>query len=253
MKRSSSEQALAFMVIAAIMLAGCATSASAKSGIVLDDIYTSVAMTVEAQTTPLIPTATATPTSTSVPTATPYASPTITPTSISYGYSYPYSGGCDNAAYVSDVTVPDGTEVAPGETFTKTWELLNTGTCTWSKKYAVFFVNGDAMDGSATRIQHTVAPGETADISVELTAPDESGIYTGYWMMEDYDGPSFGEEVYVQITVTEDAATSTPTLTPTSAASPTATPAAASTVAPSPTREYHRRHPTTTPTVTPGG
>ena len=78
-----------------------------------------------------------------------------------------------NAAYVSDVTIPDGTEVAPGQTFTKSWELLNTGTCTWSEKHAIFFAGGDNMEGPATTIHHSVAPGESVDVSVELTAPDE--------------------------------------------------------------------------------
>ena len=54
-----------------------------------------------------------------------------TPTS---GVLYTYSSGCNNAAYVSDVTVADGDDMAPGETFTKTWELLNTGSCSWSNE-----------------------------------------------------------------------------------------------------------------------
>ena len=257
MTRTLSKHALVFTAAAAIMLTGCATPAAAKSGVVLEEVYTAVAMTVQAQSTPVNgPTATATATPTAVPTATPYDAPTMTSASGEYGYAYPYSGGCNNAAYVSDVTIPDGTDVAPSSTFTKTWELLNTGTCTWSKKYAVFFVTGDSMDGSVTRIKQTVAAGESADVSVELTAPDEAGTYTGYWMMEDNDGVSFGEQVYVEITVTEDAVTSTPTPTPTATAtdftSATATPSPITTVPATPRREDHRRHATRTPTATPG-
>jgi hypothetical protein len=250
MKRHSTERALALEAAAAIILAGFATPAAAKSGVVLDDIYTSVAMTVRAQSTPSVPAATTTPTSTSVPTATPYGVPSNTPAPSTDGYADSYPGGCNNAAYVSDMTIPDGTEVAPGQTFTKSWELLNTGRCTWSKKYAIFFVSGDSMEGAAATIHHSVAPGESVDVSVELTAPAKAGGYTGYWMMEDNDGVSFGEQVYVEITVTEDAATNTPT--PTYTPSPTTTPGARPVVSATPTREYHRRRPTITSTAAPG-
>src|SRR5690349_12154805 len=39
---------------------------------------------------------------------------------------------CDSAAYVKDVTIPDGTIFSPGAQFTKTWRLQNIGTCTWT-------------------------------------------------------------------------------------------------------------------------
>ena len=36
----------------------------------------------------------------------------------------------DLAEFVADVTVPDGTDFTPGETFVKTWQLRNAGTST---------------------------------------------------------------------------------------------------------------------------
>ena len=39
---------------------------------------------------------------------------------------------CDQAQFVSDLTVPDGSSFAPGATFTKTWRLKTIGTCTWT-------------------------------------------------------------------------------------------------------------------------
>jgi hypothetical protein len=151
---------------------------------------------------------------------------------------------------VSDVTIADGADIAPGETFTGTWELLNAGTCTWSKNYAISFVTGDSMDGYLTIFRHAVAPGESADVSVQLIAPDVAGSCASYWMMEDNDGASFGEQVYVQVTVTEDAATSTPTPTAIPEASPTVTPTWIATLCVTRTREDHRRHATSTPVAT---
>src|ERR1043165_7998784 len=39
---------------------------------------------------------------------------------------------CDSAAFVSDVTYPDASNVPLGGAFTKIWRLQNTGTCTWN-------------------------------------------------------------------------------------------------------------------------
>ena len=45
------------------------------------------------------------------------------------------AAGCDSAQFVSDLSIPDGSSVAPGAAFTKTWRLLNNGTCTWGPSY----------------------------------------------------------------------------------------------------------------------
>ena len=57
------------------------------------------------------------------------------------------SSGSDRAEFVSDVTVPDGTDFKPNETFVKTWELQNAGTTTWTTNYSLVFVEGDKMGG----------------------------------------------------------------------------------------------------------
>ena len=87
----------------------------------------------------------------------------------------PDAATCDWAQFVADVTVPDGTKYAPGTAFTKTWRLKNIGTCTWTKAYALVFVSGDRMTGDkVTQLKGNVAPGQTVDISIELTAPVEA-------------------------------------------------------------------------------
>jgi hypothetical protein len=53
--------------------------------------------------------------------------------------------GCDRAQFVSDVTAPDGSSFAPGATFTKTWRLMNIGTCTWNTAYSLTWVGGDSL------------------------------------------------------------------------------------------------------------
>jgi len=52
---------------------------------------------------------------------------------------------CDAAKFVSDLTVPDGTNFASGAAFTKTWRLQNVGTCTWGTSYRLVFSGGEQM------------------------------------------------------------------------------------------------------------
>jgi hypothetical protein len=141
------------------------------------------AMTQNAPTqTPVPATATSIPpTSTSVP---PTNTPVPTATAVSY---------CDWVTFVKDVTIPDGTQFAPGDTFTKVWRLKNRGTCTWTSDYMLVFTGGEQMGSTtAVRLPGTVAPGQTVDVSVTLTAPDKRGHFVGYWMLRNPSGVLFG-------------------------------------------------------------
>jgi hypothetical protein len=144
----------------------------------------------EAEQTP-VPTPTATPLSpatepvaTPEPTTQPQPSPTPAPTAV----------GCvDKVSFVSDVTIPDNTYLSPGQAFVKTWRLRNAGTCIWTADYALVFVDGHSMGGNpSVPLQAPVAPGETADLSVTLTAPAGNGTYEGKWRLRNADGKLFG-------------------------------------------------------------
>jgi hypothetical protein len=130
------------------------------------------------------------------------------------------SGGptVDRAAFVEDVTVPDGTDFAPSATFTKTWRVRNAGTSTWTTAYAIEFVNGtNSTNMAATtkvNLPRDVAPGDTVDISVDMTAPSNLGSYTSLWQFVGAAGnkfgvgPNFNELIYLQIDVVTGGATS---------------------------------------------
>ena len=189
----------------------------------ISDVYTAVVMTLEAQASLVTPTATSLPS----PTLTLWASPTpipSTPTAQSVSISYSAANRCYNAVYVSDVTIPDGTVLAPGESFTKTWKFQNSGSCEWDEDFVLTFETGTDMDGEDTVIEDSVSAGETASLSVALVAPETEGTYTGYWRVSTASGAAFGQSVFVMIVVSEDAATSTPTSTVTSTSTATSTP-----------------------------
>ncbi|MGD0877476.1 MAG: Ig-like domain repeat protein [Anaerolineales bacterium] len=100
---------------------------------------------------------------------------------------------CNAAQFIADETVPDGTVVAPGSTFVKTWRLENVGSCTWSTSFAAVFTGGDQMGApSVVYMPTSVAPSSTVDISVNLTAPSSSGHYRGNWELRDASGNVFG-------------------------------------------------------------
>src|SRR5512139_925441 len=68
---------------------------------------------------------------------------------------------CNGLIYVADVTVPDNTVMTPGQSFTKTWRVQNSGTCAWGAGYKFSLLGGDAMGGQALTLSQPVAPGAT--------------------------------------------------------------------------------------------
>ncbi|MHB8807277.1 MAG: NBR1-Ig-like domain-containing protein, partial [Anaerolineaceae bacterium] len=115
---------------------------------------------------------------------------------------------CLIAGLVSE-TIPDGTIIAKGSTFTKTWSIRNGGTCTWSTGYKMVFESGDLLGATSESVNLTqnVGPGMMTAISMKLTAPNTDGTYIGYWMLQTDAGVNVGRfsvNVYV----------GTPTATP---------------------------------------
>ena len=133
----------------------------------------------------------------------------------------PTSSGGDRAVYVADVTIPDGTVIAPGAAFVKTWKLQNAGTTTWSTSYSLVYFSGEQMGTvNSVSLDQSVAPGQQIDISVDLVAPTATGSYQGYWKMKNASGQLFNDSVYVLITVGSGAPAPTST---TSGGTPVAT------------------------------
>lgn len=110
-------------------------------------------------------------------------------------------GACDNAAYISDVTVPDGTLVTAGAAFVKTWLMSNSGTCAWTTGYRLASVGGDQMGGADTALAAGVPPAGQSQVSVRLTAPAAPGTYTGQWQMQNAQQQPFGSIITVVIRV----------------------------------------------------
>ena len=126
--------------------------------------------------------------------------------------------GCTlEASFVTDVTIPDGSVVAPGSQFVKTWRIKNSGTCDWGNGFSLAFVEGNQMSGASTLAIPPTDAGQSLDVSITLKAPADPGTYRGKWQLRAANGAVLtGLTASIVI-----AATPTPT---TPAGPPTATP-----------------------------
>jgi hypothetical protein len=118
------------------------------------------------------------------------------------------AAACYHAQFVADVTVPDGTKYEPGTAFKKTWRLKNIGECAWNG-VTMIFDSGSQMGAPASvAVASDIKPGQTVDVSVDMTAPNAAGHYIGYWKFKSDQGAVFGIGVtanrswWVEINVT---------------------------------------------------
>ena len=177
-----------------IAMSACGGRGTPDAAATLAPIYTAAAQTLQALSSQAGMPAT--------PTPLPPPPPTVIPPTQTLTVVIPPSvpntpvpvTRCDWAFFVVDVSVPDGSTIAPSTAFTKTWRLRNNGTCTWTSAYQLVFYNGNAMGGPASQplTPGTVAPGQMVDISVSLTSPILAGPYRGYWMLQNPSGARFG-------------------------------------------------------------
>ncbi|NUQ05481.1 MAG: hypothetical protein HUU31_16450 [Anaerolineae bacterium] len=107
----------------------------------------------------------------------------------------------DNSRFVSHVTIPDGALVSSSEVRIKTWRMQNTGTSSWGSGYQLVFRDGDQLGAPSAVNVSSTAPGQNADISVNITAPSVDGTYTGYWQLRNPQGTYFGPRIWVTIRV----------------------------------------------------
>lgn len=107
----------------------------------------------------------------------------------------------DFATFLSDVTLPDGSVVSPGQALHKIWRVRNSGTSTWGPGYQLVFIGGNRMGAPASISIPTTAPGATADLTVNITAPSSGGSYTSRWRLRNTQGVYFGDELWINITV----------------------------------------------------
>ncbi len=113
----------------------------------------------------------------------------------------------DDAAFVAQ-SVADGTHFLPNATFAQRWTLRNSGTTTWTRagNYLLTY-DGEERYSAPEQILLpegvSVAPGQTWEFEVPMTAPAAPGNYRGYFRMDRYGVHRFGTRVYLDVVVDE--------------------------------------------------
>jgi len=190
----------------ASLLYACGPTAPVEPTIDVNAIHTFAAETVVAEFTqtaravPPTTAATATEAASATPEATTQPTDTAVPTNNPFEAT-PTDITCDDAIWVADVTVPDGTEMTAGQDFVKTWMVRNTGSCTWGTGYTLIHGYDERLDGVAEPLTTAVAPGEEVEVSVRFKAPANTGEHRSYWRMQNAAGSAFGEFLFVSIVV----------------------------------------------------
>lgn len=181
------------MLILAVLLVSCNLPRATQQVSGPDQLNTFAAQTVEALSTTIAQAKTQSPATQSpgslIATTTPAV---VATTSVALTSTLPVP--CDRVEFVRDVNMPDDSLVEPGQAFTKTWELKNTGSCTWNSSYAVVFDNGESM-GVAPASQLTggsVGPDQVVQVSLNFTAPNKVGSFQANFKLRNASGVVFG-------------------------------------------------------------
>ncbi|WP_405137808.1 helix-turn-helix domain-containing protein [Nocardia sp. NBC_01388] len=103
--------------------------------------------------------------------------------------TYPLLG--DRTEWVADITIPDGTLLLPGQTFTKVWRIRNAGTVDWTERYlkriGALGGVGQISTPRLTPIPDTPA-GHEVSIAVACKAHVLAGSSVAHFKMADQHG-----------------------------------------------------------------
>jgi len=90
----------------------------------------------------------------------------------------------DDVELITENGLAEGATVAPGEEVTATWQIRNTGTCTWGDGYSWVFTGGEPVTIVSTSGAADVAPGESTEVVAVFVAPAEPGRYAAQWQLQ---------------------------------------------------------------------
>jgi hypothetical protein len=118
--------------------------------------------------------------------------------------------GIMQARFVSDVTLPDGSEVAPGAKLVKTWRFRNDSAKAWPEGSVLALISkkGDKLGAPETTPVPLCLPGQEVEVSVPIVAPAQAGRYTAYFRISGPSGKKFGQRVWASITVFDSSSSS---------------------------------------------
>jgi len=126
------------------------------------------------------------------------------------------------AAFVTDVTLPDRSEVAPGQTLIKTWSINNCGAQSWPEPTVLLFLRGhrELIPGAQEEFPvQSAKPNETVEVSAEIVTPSTPGRYTAFFRLADSERNMFGPRMWVDLIISGENSSAPAAATSTASAS----------------------------------
>jgi len=107
--------------------------------------------------------------------------------------------------FLCDITIGEGESVAPNTKFIKTWRIKNIGNKRWPYGCQLKLVNSN-LTRAPTAYESTIQvnalmPGEESDISIELSSPDQCGIYQSQYRLFTGNNVPFGDPIWLVLNV----------------------------------------------------
>lgn len=109
----------------------------------------------------------------------------------------------DNLTFITDKSIPDGSEVKPGSIVKKEWEVKNSGTCNWGSGYTIQLIGGPLLEAISPQDLFPARNGTALSIQIEFVAPLEPGNYRSAWQAYNPSKLAFGDSFYLDIVVKE--------------------------------------------------
>jgi hypothetical protein len=103
--------------------------------------------------------------------------------------------------FQSDITIPDGTTVNPGEILDKRWLVENNGSCNWNRRFSLRLIAGPDMGAQPEIALIPARSGTQAEIRILFTAPSDPGAHRSAWQAQDPQGNLFGDPIFIDVVV----------------------------------------------------
>lgn len=123
-------------------------------------------------------------------------------------YAAPAAQACTNDAEIVEASSdPPELALAPGQSFSVSWRIRNTGDCRWTTGYSVNLADGSHMGGEYyTSLSRRISPNATYLLTLDLLAPTIPGNYHTEWELMDADYAPFGPRLALDVEVSDLAA-----------------------------------------------
>lgn len=123
-----------------------------------------------------------------------------------YEYDAPVANELPLMKFLCDITIGEGESVAPNTKFIKTWRIKNIGNKRWPYGCQLRLVNSNMHQRPSMAYEPPVhvqalEPDQNTDISIELTSPEQCGIYQSQYRVFTPNRTPFGDPIWLILKV----------------------------------------------------